>query len=592
MTEISRLVYVYQRRAYKLMTNLKTIFLFLLFFTLHKVYAQVSPPVFQCIRSDTLFWSPTINSCGSFVSTEIFYSATFDGPYSIIATIPDENTTSYHHSVSGNAYYFLKSNHDCPGLISTPSDTLDNLALAVTTLEKVTVTEDGVLISWYDNGDAKTVGYIIYRSTAQGTIPIDTVFGTGTLEYLDPTAMAEARSESYYVLAIDQCGNTGLFDLPHNTIHLQTEVDYCGQFIKLNWNPYGIWPNGNETVEIWLGIDGDPLAFEHRVQPTDTLAYLTGIEDNRAYCVAIKYQEKGTNVISTSNTVCETTDVINPLTKLLIRNVSVNPDGRIEVLWDHNANADLKILDMNRGNRQNDLQSLTDLNDSRTADDRVVFIDLNANAVDEVYYYQVSAADDCDSTSQSNVMASIVLNAEAKSATQTQLDWTRFDATGRTSLETRLCRIEEDGTERLLFSGQDDSRQFLDMLERPATGTLCYVVKVLHTNSDGIDTLVATSNRVCVLPKVGVFIPNAFVPAGTNQVFRPEFANLGAISEFNMQVFNRWGGLLFESTIPELGWDGTQDGNELQPGVYLYCIKVTQVDGKSEILSGAITLLR
>ena len=592
MTEIWRLVYVYRWRAYIFMTNLKTLFFLLATCIIQNLHAQVNAPTLMCIRADTLFWSPATNTCGPFVSTDIYFSNNFVGPYSVVATITDESITSFHHPVSGNAFYFLRSNNDCPGFISLSSDTLDNLPLAVTRLEKVTVQEDGVLISWYDNNDAKTIGYIIYRSTPQGTVPIDTVYGLSALQYLDPTAAADSKAESYYVIAIDQCGNTGLFDAPHNTVYLETELDYCQQFMKLTWNPYGIWPMGHENVEIWLGIDGDPLAFEHRVQLTDTLAYLTGIIDNREYCVAIKYKEQGRDVISTSNVICQTTDVITPLTKLLIRNVSVRPDGQVEVLWDHNASADLAELNMNRGDGKENMTMLVDLSGSRTASDMGTFNDLSANTSLQPYYYSISALDDCDTSSRSNSMASILLKAEARSATETQLNWTGFDATGRTSLETQLCRIEENGAETLIYSSTDGAVQHLDVLDQIVAGSICYKIKVVHTNITGSDTLISTSNLACVEPKINMFVPNAFVPSGANRIFKPEFANVSAISDFNLQIFNRWGGKIFESSNPDLGWDGTQEGHELTTGVYLYLISLTQPDGKTELKSGTIQLIR
>ena len=109
---------------------------------------------------------------------------------------------------------------------------------------------------------------------------------------------------------MDQCGNTGFFDMPHQTMHLTTEINFCEQYIELNWNNYGIWQNGTQNVQIWLGLDGAPLTFEHQVQLTDTLAYITGIDDGREYCLAMFSKEIGRDVTSFSNTVCAISDVI------------------------------------------------------------------------------------------------------------------------------------------------------------------------------------------------------------------------------------------------------------------------------------------
>ena len=63
-----------------------------------------------------------------------------------------------------------------------------------------------------------------------------------------------------------------------------------------------------------------------------------------------------------------------------------------------------------------------------------------------------------------------------------------------------------------------------------------------------------------------------------------------------MQVFDRWGQLVFERTDfppnePELGWDGNVDGTPLMPGVYVYQIMYTAFE-RQVTLRGDITLVR
>ncbi len=59
-----------------------------------------------------------------------------------------------------------------------------------------------------------------------------------------------------------------------------------------------------------------------------------------------------------------------------------------------------------------------------------------------------------------------------------------------------------------------------------------------------------------------------------------------------MQVFNRWGGLVFESkggdsyTNP---WDGTNEGKELAVGTYYYIIDLNTGDAPQ---TGPITIIR
>jgi gliding motility-associated-like protein len=68
-------------------------------------------------------------------------------------------------------------------------------------------------------------------------------------------------------------------------------------------------------------------------------------------------------------------------------------------------------------------------------------------------------------------------------------------------------------------------------------------------------------------------IPNAFTPNGDGT--NDEFKLVGSMEEidfFKMQIFNRWGNMLFETSNPLEGWDGTYQGKTCEPGSYLWYI--------------------
>jgi gliding motility-associated-like protein len=59
-----------------------------------------------------------------------------------------------------------------------------------------------------------------------------------------------------------------------------------------------------------------------------------------------------------------------------------------------------------------------------------------------------------------------------------------------------------------------------------------------------------------------------------------------------LQIFNRWGGLVFETEDQEIGWDGKYNGEELDFGVYVYKFEATLFNGGNVEQSGSITLFR
>ena len=88
-----------------------------------------------------------------------------------------------------------------------------------------------------------------------------------------------------------------------------------------------------------------------------------------------------------------------------------------------------------------------------------------------------------------------------------------------------------------------------------------------------------------------VFIPNAFSPNGDGENDILYVRGIW-IEEMIFRVFDRWGELVFESTDPQYGWDGTFRGRELDPDVYDFYLDVTCVGGLKSITKGNVTLMR
>lgn len=89
-----------------------------------------------------------------------------------------------------------------------------------------------------------------------------------------------------------------------------------------------------------------------------------------------------------------------------------------------------------------------------------------------------------------------------------------------------------------------------------------------------------------------VYLPNTFTPNGDgiNETLRVLGPGIASVKRF--RVFNRWGQLVFESTDPAAGWDGTFNGTKLDPGVFVYTVEVECINGQRTMKQGDITLLR
>ncbi len=99
------------------------------------------------------------------------------------------------------------------------------------------------------------------------------------------------------------------------------------------------------------------------------------------------------------------------------------------------------------------------------------------------------------------------------------------------------------------------------------------------------------------IPSNYIFIPNAFSPDGDglNDMFMAT-ATSDYIQKFQMLIFDRWGGQIFESNDIFLGWDGTLHGKPLPGGIYTYKISYSIYpsfgDYSEQVRLGTVMMVR
>ncbi|MCX6316451.1 MAG: gliding motility-associated C-terminal domain-containing protein [Bacteroidetes bacterium] len=103
----------------------------------------------------------------------------------------------------------------------------------------------------------------------------------------------------------------------------------------------------------------------------------------------------------------------------------------------------------------------------------------------------------------------------------------------------------------------------------------------------GKDTIVVFDARC-----IPFAVPTAFTPDqdGKNDLFRPIITQI--VKGYKMNIYNRWGQLLYETNNYQAGWDGQLNGIKQAAGVYVYQISFTDADGQPVQLKGTFTLIR
>jgi len=124
----------------------------------------------------------------------------------------------------------------------------------------------------------------------------------------------------------------------------------------------------------------------------------------------------------------------------------------------------------------------------------------------------------------------------------------------------------------------------------PDTGL--QVVTQIVTHASGCkDTAVQI---IDIFPEVRYFLPNAFTPNGDgiNDLYRGEGVMEGA-RQFQFQVWNRYGELIYESSDPFEAWNGRKNniGVLSPPGVYVVVVNYKTPRGKPVQLKGYAVLI-
>ena len=97
-----------------------------------------------------------------------------------------------------------------------------------------------------------------------------------------------------------------------------------------------------------------------------------------------------------------------------------------------------------------------------------------------------------------------------------------------------------------------------------------------------------------------MYTPNIFSPNGDglNDLFTI-FTSTDAMSVNTLQIFDRWGERVYESPTDFIpgdefnhGWDGRFKGQPAPNGVYIFLTEITFIDGRTEVFSGEVSLVR
>jgi gliding motility-associated-like protein len=120
------------------------------------------------------------------------------------------------------------------------------------------------------------------------------------------------------------------------------------------------------------------------------------------------------------------------------------------------------------------------------------------------------------------------------------------------------------------------------------TNDLKYLLTI-STTEGCVDT---ASIRVTVFKGSAIYVPTGFTPNndGRNDILKPAYISIKSLSYFT--IYNLWGQRVFSTNNFNTGWNGSLNGQSLDPGTFVWILKATDLIGKIYFLKGSSMLIR
>ena len=487
------------------------------------------------------------------------------------------------------------------------NDELDPDAPVITDIDVDPETGFAVL-NWEPSPAADLAGYIVYQC-AGGSVPLDTIYDPTATTFTNLGSNAGSYIESYNVAAFDSCFVDGEPDpgaaspTCSSTLWISATRQPCTDAAEISWaGPYS--------------LAGDVVSYEVYAEPaTGTSGGAWGpaewlgsvpagtnefIHEGATLGTVYRYHVEAINstgAISYSNV--EVLDFQYPGAPAythILRATALDSSG-VEVVVDFDENMSDQHHFVLERKKANDADAPFLRIDAVTAVGGmdVSFTDLGAHSAVLSYTYRVRVENMCnDSVGVSNEATTMLLDGTAdEEQLVNTLFWNAYDDFPVAVASYRIYRSENGGAPQPLITLPASVTTYEDELDMApeSTGEFCYLIEAVDAApgpKGGVNY--ALSNRTCLSMPPVIWVPNAITVEGFNPIFKPVIS-YADLTTFRMEVYSRWGDVIFSTEDVEYGWDGTVNGAIVQEGAYGYTLWVQDGAGAQHVRSGLVNVL-
>lgn len=300
---------------------------------------------------------------------------------------------------------------------------------------RTTVTLNGkIQIDFKKNDSLDTKKYLIYRKLPGGSYTLwDSIASTGASSYtkIDSTISVNNCPElpSYKMVAIDSCGNIGVFGNVHSPVNLRgapgSQVNYLvwRNYLGFNYDSFFVYRYNNSGV---------PIRYK-TLQKTDTTFIDSNLICNKLYTYILRYvnYKQDSTIFAESDTLQLTPfDSVAPAPARM-NLVSVSSDTKVSLSFFASGSADVKYYDIYRITNGGSASLIKTLIYPAITGGLITYTDSSLNCLADRYCYYIIARDSCKNLSSvpSNVHCDIQLIG-APGNNRVYLSWMKYTGKG------------------------------------------------------------------------------------------------------------------------------------------------------------------
>lgn len=374
-----------------------------------------------------------------------------------------------------------------------------------------------------------------------------------------------SMSDNYYcfrIAALDPCSNT--------------VANYSNSICSIDLD---LSTQDNVNVLTWQTLNPDInfslLRDDLLTQPASASSRSfndTNIECNIEYCYTL-VANYSNGYTSTSLPQCGTSFSTTP--PALVNNISTIVNGTsIDIIWESLTG---NISEYRVKRETSTIATVT--NSTNYSDEGLA-------TSEKSYCYNINSTDECgNSNNQSITACSILLTGTIDRDNNIHLTWNSYSGWANGAAQ---YVVEKSYGSGITSQTVVNAISFDEVDNNNNQQVIQYRIVAHPVNNTLAESV---SNEITIIKPVSIYYPNAFTPDGngSNEEFRVQGR---FIASYELQIYNRWGELIFFSENMDTGWDGTYKGTLLPEGTYAFIARMEDMAGREIERSGTVLLLR